>query len=75
MDSLTSVLPQQIGRRTRYKASKSESVIKPGRQDGKLLIYQRKCAYGECDDCGIKKYFSGYIFIIFFFSVSFGMGR
>ena len=57
MDSLTSILPQQIGRRTRYKVSKSESVIKPGRQDGKLLIYQRKCAYGECDDCGIKKYF------------------
>ena len=57
---MKSIVPQQIGRRTRYKASKSESVIKPGRQDGKLVIYQRKCAYGECDDCGIKKYFSGY---------------
>ena len=44
MDSLTSVLPQQIGRRTRYKASKSESVIKPGRQDGKLS--EEVCLWG-----------------------------
>ena len=60
IDSLKSIVPQQIGRRIRYRASKSESVIKPGREDGKLVIYQRKCAYGECEDCGMKKYFSGF---------------
>lgn len=55
-----SILPQQIGRRARYKASKSEKVIKPGRQDGKLVIFDRKCAYGKCEDCGTKKFFSNY---------------
>ena len=24
------------------------------------MIYQRKCAYGECEDCGMKKCFSGF---------------
>lgn len=37
---------------------KSEIAIKPGRQDGKLLIFKRACAYGECSECGIEKYFT-----------------
>ena len=33
-------------------------VIRPGRQDGKLVIYKRSCAYGECTECGVDKFFT-----------------
>ena len=46
--------------KVRGRAVKSEVAIKPGRQDGKLFIFNRKCAYGECADCGVEKYFAGY---------------
>jgi hypothetical protein len=46
--------------RVRAKGSKSEVAIKPGRQDGKLLIFKRSCAYGECHDCGVEKYFTSH---------------
>jgi hypothetical protein len=39
---------------------KSEFAIKPGRQDGKLMIFERKCAYGDCEHCGIGKFFTAY---------------
>ena len=39
----------------RSKVVKSEFAIKPGRQDGKLVIFQKKCAYGECDECGTPR--------------------
>lgn len=29
-----------------------------GRQDGKLIIHRRECAYGECKDCGVAKNFT-----------------
>lgn len=34
--------------------------IKPGRQDGKLVIFKRACAYVECPDCGIEKHFTSH---------------
>ena len=37
---------------------KSKLAIKPGRQDGKLIIFRRACANGECSECGIEKYFT-----------------
>lgn len=43
--------------RVRAKGVKSELAIKRGRQDGKLVIHKRSCAYGECEDCGIGKFF------------------
>ena len=48
------------GQRVRGRALKSEVAIKPGRQDGKLFNFERKCAYGECNKCGTKKYFTDY---------------
>ena len=44
--------------KARATGVKSEIAIKPGRQDGKLLIFKRACAYGECSECGIEKYFT-----------------
>ena len=46
--------------KSRAKGVKSEILIKPGRQDGKLIIYKRTCAYGECTDCGVQKFFSSF---------------
>jgi hypothetical protein len=46
--------------RVRAKGTKSEVAIKPGRQDGKLVIFKRSCAYGECHDCGVEKYFTSH---------------
>jgi hypothetical protein len=40
--------------KARAKGVKSEIAIKPGRQDGKLVIFKRACAYGECSECGIE---------------------
>ena len=36
--------------RVRGKTVKAGVSIKPGRQDGKLVIFERKCAYGDCAD-------------------------
>ena len=44
--------------KARARGVKSEIAIKPGRQDGKLIIFKRACAYGECPECGIEKYFT-----------------
>ena len=41
----------------RGKAEKGGVRFKPGSQDGKLVIFQRKCAYGECTECGVEKFF------------------
>ena len=46
--------------KTRSKVVKSEFAIKPGRQDGKLIIFGKKCAYGECEKCGVEKFFIAY---------------
>ena len=44
--------------KARAKGVKSEIAIKSGRQDVKLVIFKRACAYGECSECGIEKYFT-----------------
>ena len=44
--------------KARAKGVKSEIAIKSGRQDGKLVIIKRACAYGEYSECGIKKSFT-----------------
>jgi hypothetical protein len=46
--------------RVRGKAVKSEFAIKLGRQDEKLMIFERKCAYGDCENCGIEKFFTAH---------------
>jgi hypothetical protein len=44
--------------KARARGVTSEIAIKSGRQDGKLIIFKRACAYGECSECGIEKYFT-----------------
>ena len=38
--------------KVRGRAVKYEVAIKPGRQDRKMCIFERKSEYGECTDCG-----------------------
>ena len=40
--------------KTMSKVVKSEFAIKPGRQDEKLITFGKKCAYGECQKCGVE---------------------
>ena len=60
IESSKSFLSTGKNSRVRSKIVKSEFAIKPGRQDGKLMIFDKKCAYGKCANCGVEKFFTAY---------------
>ena len=44
--------------KARATGVKFEIKIKRGRQDEKFVIFKRACAYGECSEWGVEKYFT-----------------